>query len=51
MSKGRRATVVHIGYATILHAVVGCERFLATVFSLRVDDMTAFRTPREINSK
>jgi len=43
--------VIHIGYATTLHAVVGCERFFATVFSLRVDDMTAFRTPRKINSK
>jgi hypothetical protein len=35
MSKGRSATVIHIGYATTLHAVVGCERFFATVFSLK----------------
>jgi hypothetical protein len=37
------ATTIHIGQATSLHAEAGCDRFFATVFSLRDDDMTAFR--------
>lgn len=45
MSSGAKdgsATMIDIYYVTALHAEAGCERFFATVFSLRVDDMTAF---------
>jgi hypothetical protein len=41
--------MIDIGYVTALHAEAGCERFFATVFSLRVDDMTAFSEAREIS--
>jgi hypothetical protein len=40
--KDGSATMIDTGYLTALHVEAGCERFFATVFSLRVDNMTAF---------